>query len=247
MRTSAYEIAKRHALIAALPEGQFDHIIEIGPLDPASSAVPSPRSPTTSPRSTRVPDARRGRVAGIPEHGIDFVTAPCPGLARPTASTPLSSPRPATTSHPGGSSRPSTRSRSRPATTSFSSSATGPGRSRTGRSTPRRSTPSASAAGRMPFIPHHDVGDYRLDVLHISPHGARQRGGVMIDHTAIVVPAHNEEAEIPERLTALVAAVEAASTCPRCRSSPSPTDAPTAPRRPHRALRRQAPHVVTPL
>ncbi len=51
----------------------------------------------------------------------------------------------------------------------------------------------------------------------------------MIDHVAVVVPAHNEEAEILGRLTALVAAVEAASPCPRCRSSPSPTDAPTAP------------------
>ena len=33
----------------------------------------------------------------------------------------------------------------------------------------------------------------------------------MIDHVAVVVPAHNEEAEILGCLTALVAAVEAAS------------------------------------
>lgn len=77
VRTSAYEIAKRRALIAALPEGRFDHILEIGcSIGELSRALAEVADHVTAvdASSAALAEARR-RHSG---HGIDFVHGTLP-------------------------------------------------------------------------------------------------------------------------------------------------------------------------
>ncbi|MBE8145791.1 hypothetical protein IOD13_00075 [Brevibacterium casei] len=98
--------------------------------------------------------------------------------------------------------------------------------------TPRRSH-AICFLGRWPDAPrlHHDVGDYRLDVRHVSRTVRASEGRRRDDRPRRRRRARPQRERRSPTVSPLRRRRQAASPCPRCRSSPSPTDAPTAPPR----------------